>query len=93
MQEKDPVIQSVLKQIWHNEEEDFYKTPDIHEPALAMCACSRELRDTLSEEQVKLLDRLESAEGEYHWAVGEKIFSHAFMLGARMMLEVLDEQA
>ncbi len=89
MQENEQIIQALLHKLWHGEEENFYGTPDIQEAALAMCACSRELRDTLSEEQCRLLDRLEASEGEYHWIVGEKTFSHAFTLGARMMLEVL----
>ena len=86
---------SLLEEFWYgNIEPTEYCTSDSKEykEALRLIARNEEkLQATMTDEQKELFSRYTDAVREYQTMAECLLFQNSFKLGARMMLEVMDE--
>lgn len=85
----------MLKELWYgNIEPSEYNTSSCEEYKKALCSIinsEEKLQSTFTDEQKKLFSQYTGAVREYQTMAECQLFQNSFKLGARMMLEVMEE--
>lgn len=85
----------MLKELWYgNIEPSEYNTSSCEEYKKALCSIinsEEKLQSTFTDEQKKLFSQYTGAVHEYQTMAECLLFQNSFKLGARMMLEVIED--
>ncbi len=91
--ELEPKKRSVIEEIWRDRRyQGVYNTPELQKAAHRTVECDTALRNALTEEQIALFENYETADFDYDDLAAERVFTYGFRLGARMVLETMQEE-
>ena len=84
---------SIIKELWYgnicSQEDDILDNPEFKELLCYMARHEADLKETLTDKQKDVLDRLMDNRIEFDSLAEAAIFEYGFKLGAKMMLEML----
>ncbi len=88
-------MRNFIEALWYGnidpQEEDVCNTPEIKQLLSYAMRHQDKLLLTLTEEQRREFEAFQDCIGDYTSLFAEAVFEYAFKLGARMMLEIVDE--
>ncbi len=95
MNTNDLFHNSAIAALWQGtispQESGLFDTPELTALLRDTDKLSAELEKTLTEEQKAALEKLEHLKSDYTNLSNMEIFIYAFRLGAKMMLEIMEE--
>ncbi len=88
-------MKSMIEELWYGniipQEDGIFNKPEFKE-LLGYTARHRgDLEETLTDKQKELLDKMMDNRNEFDSLAETRVFAYGFKLGAKLMLEMLDE--
>ena len=90
-------MESIIKELWHGnivpQEDSRINSPQMKDLLGYMSRHHKDLEKSFTDEQKEIFEKFHDCWSEYASLAEEAIFTYAFKLGGRLMLETLRDKA